>query len=439
MSGFLANFIVNISLSGILFLFAESIIKTKTILSIKITLLASITLLYSCFGTSFGLSVNANLLFYGTLTFAYLCTQYDTKWFLALFYSIVFITLTCACQFIAFSIFRIIDNTYLLGSGENTVFVCSVVGLGIQLGTIYIIRLITGTHKLQGFHSPTSLLLILIPACILYLLAAVFRLRHVGISVNKSDSLLILILGIISVVTDITVFYYDMRNQLLTLEYTSIGRQEQKEQDLIRYNKSLYDADKNQKILIHDIKNHLLSLKDLCSSGKNNEATEYISSLLSDSSLASPICSSDNSLINSLLDRYKKLCSECKTSFYSDIRFQAVEGLSDEDITSLFCNLLDNAIDEASKSDDGFIDIRSEHKSGTSFLMISTINSCNCNPFDDTGKTSTKKSKENYHGIGFTSIEKIVKKYNGNIETYFDGNDNTFHTIILLKVNHLER
>ena len=112
-----------------------------------------------------------------------------------------------------------------------------------------------------------------------------------------------------------------------------------------------------------------------------------------------------------------------------------MEGLSDEDITSLFCNLLDNAIDEASKSDDGFIDIRSEHKSGTSFLMISTINSCNSSPFDDTGKTSTKKSKENYHGIGFTSIEKIVNKYNGNIETYFDGDDNTFHAIILLKVN----
>ena len=65
--------------------------------------------------------------------------------------------------------------------------------------------------------------------------------------------------------------------------------------------------------------------------------------------------------------------------------------------------------------------------------MILIINSCiDEPPMNEKGEyISGKKGKEK-HGFGIRSIERVIRKYNGMYQSYYDGDDSSFHTVILL-------
>lgn len=66
--------------------------------------------------------------------------------------------------------------------------------------------------------------------------------------------------------------------------------------------------------------------------------------------------------------------------------------------------------------------------------MLTMINSCYKNPFSEkTGKLVTSKQNHLRHGYGLKSIQRIVTKYRGNMQTYFDNKNMAFHTIVTLK------
>ena len=62
-------------------------------------------------------------------------------------------------------------------------------------------------------------------------------------------------------------------------------------------------------------------------------------------------------------------------------------------------------------------------------------NSCRKNPFNNLDrKLISTKSNSAGHGFGIKSMKRIVKKYNGDMEIYYDEEEKVFHTIITLKV-----
>ena len=118
-------------------------------------------------------------------------------------------------------------------------------------------------------------------------------------------------------------------------------------------------------------------------------------------------------------------------TFITDIRSKTVSFISPDDCTSLFCNLLDNAYEAACKTDDGHITLKiCSDTSDKLTIMVNVVNSCNGNPFDSHGKLKTSKKDTISHGYGLKSIERVVNKYNGFIDMYYDENDSTFHTLI---------
>ena len=56
------------------------------------------------------------------------------------------------------------------------------------------------------------------------------------------------------------------------------------------------------------------------------------------------------------------------------------------------------------------------------------------NPFDEQNdKLATTKSNKHKHGFGIKSIQKIVAKYQGDMQMYYNQESLTFHTVITLK------
>ena len=208
----------------------------------------------------------------------------------------------------------------------------------------------------------------------------------------------------------------------------------QQESDSARYYEMLHLHNENQRILIHDMKKHLQSIALLNEDNENEKIRAYIDQLMQSSDLLefSKIC--DHKILNNILCRYKKVCNDLHIAFHADIRSNTTTFLSDSDVTSLFCNLLDNAVEASQRIKDPYIEISATQREHTPFIIITMINSCACNPFSPNGELVSSKPDPQAHGFGIKSIEKIVHNYNGNMQMYYDGETFTFHTIIMLKM-----
>ena len=142
----------------------------------------------------------------------------------------------------------------------------------------------------------------------------------------------------------------------------------------------------------------------------------------------------DHEMLNAILARYGRECLDEHIAFHADIRSGMVDFIADADITSLFCNLLDNAVEAAGHSPDSFIEISVCKREKTPFIIITMINSSRKNPFDDPGgRLATTKSDRHKHGFGIKSIQKVVSRYHGNMQMYYNQESLTFHTVITLK------
>lgn len=204
---------------------------------------------------------------------------------------------------------------------------------------------------------------------------------------------------------------------------------------LAQYQALAQQQDDDQKILIHDIKNHLQSLEALLKQGEYEKTASYLESL-TESDLLQPSASlSDRKNINAILTRYSKACKEKEIRFMADIRSGCLSSVAEKDITILLCNLLDNAVEACSNLTDAQIEIRGKRKENTSFTILTVRNTCPSSPFTSSAETlpASHKADRKYHGYGLKSVRRAVKKYDGEINLYYDENERVFQTVVLIR------
>lgn len=277
------------------------------------------------------------------------------------------------------------------------------------------------------------LILISIPVTTIFAMLTLVNISDTC-SLTSEQIWMVSFTALLLLATNLIVFAINQYNQEKYTKYTQIQLLLQKEMDSTEYYKMLLTQNENQKILLHDIKKHLRSIEILNEQGESRKISEYINHLMRSSNLkeASRICSHE--LLNAILARYQRQCYENQINFHADIRKKTTDFISDNDLTSLFCNLLDNAFEAAVDIHDSFIEISTAKGDNTPFVTIVMINSCRLNPFSkENGHLQTTKSNKHWHGLGIKSIRKIVQKYYGDMQMYYNDNTQTFHTILTLK------
>ena len=110
---------------------------------------------------------------------------------------------------------------------------------------------------------------------------------------------------------------------------------------------------------------------------------------------------------------------------------QLLNFMEDMDISALFGNMLDNAIESVVKIKEREKRLIALHViQDKQFIRIRTENYCEENvQFQDGLPITTKKDKR-FHGYGMKSMKKIVEKYGGSVVA--DKKDNWFELKILI-------
>ena len=375
-----------------------------------------------------------NCILYITVCFLYLTLFYQTKWYYALFHSTLFEVLTAVCELPAYSILStFLTSANLRAADFHLKLLFAVISKTLFFAVMSALLLWLKKRQKPFLQYDKSVFFtILIPFIAQIIVLILFAVCD-SPSMTATQNRLITINAFFLLIVNLLIFGLNQYNQKKHLEFTEMQIQLQKEHDSAEYYKMLIAQNENQRILIHDMKKHLQSIALLNEDNQNEKIRAYINQLMQSSDLLefSKIC--DHKILNNILCRYKKVCNDLHIAFHADIRSNTTTFLSDSDVTSLFCNMLDNAVEASNHIKDSYIEITAAQRKHTPFVIITIINSCAGNPFSPNGELVSSKQNPQAHGFGIKSMEKIIHNYNGNIQMYYDEETSTFHTIIMLK------
>ena len=380
-------------------------------------------------------SIWLNTAFYFVLNLIFLFTQYDLNFYTGLFHSSTLTAVMGMSELIVYGITRYFAPHFLENGRKFLhLFIFSVFSKLIFFSVIYILtHLVQNQKKSRKQYDKSVFLLAFIPLSSVFIM---FTFISISVAFPLSSSLdwMMTAGAVLLLTSNLLMFGMNQYHQKKNEEFTQMQLLLQQESDCAEYYEMLRLQNENQRILIHDIKKHLQSVAMLNEQREHDKIDAYIRQLILSSDLkeVSRLC--DHELLNSILCRYMQQCIKGHITFHADIRSGTMDFIADNDLTSLFCNLLDNAIEAAEIVPDSFIEINTGKREKTPFVVITVINSCRTNPFLSKGRQlCTEKSDKGRHGFGLKSIRKTVKKYHGNMQMYYNDNTFTFHTIITLK------
>lgn len=168
------------------------------------------------------------------------------------------------------------------------------------------------------------------------------------------------------------------------------------------------DEEKRIRSLYHDMKNHLLVLQSQTNHGEESKTS--ILNLQKQMEEYENYYHTGNDFLNVIIRDKAKAARELSIDFNAAVYFEDGAFIELLDISTIFGNALDNALEASIKSpaDRRFITIKA--KRIQSMIIISIENSC----ISYTG-TDYKTAKQDsfLHGFGIENIRKAVEKYGG--------------------------
>jgi sensor histidine kinase regulating citrate/malate metabolism len=182
---------------------------------------------------------------------------------------------------------------------------------------------------------------------------------------------------------------------------------------------------------VHDTKKHLANLYELYDV---NNAREYIKTLVEDIDETNRIGKTSNRFLDLIINKYDFLCNKNGIDFEKNIHKSNLEFISDNDLTVIFNNLLDNAIEASKLCDNKYISLSINQVEN--IMLIDLLNSCSTPPVSQKNILITTKKEKSIHGYGFKSITRAVKKYKGDIEWEYKPDNKEFLVSILFTINN---
>lgn len=178
--------------------------------------------------------------------------------------------------------------------------------------------------------------------------------------------------------------------------------------------------------LIHDIRNHIQMMERMYQGTGKSDAVEYAGEIHSMLNSFEQKFYTSEQLLNIILNDKVRLMRQ--NGICEDIRIGDVElsFMKKVDVTTLFANLLDNAIAAAAENGGGTVKLRVNRV--RDFLSVAMENSCAQEPKKEGG--AFLSSKAGHEGLGLKNIGRVAEQYNGDIHCYWK--QGIFYTQVML-------
>ncbi|MGL5437298.1 MAG: sensor histidine kinase [Lachnospiraceae bacterium] len=297
-----------------------------------------------------------------------------------------------------------------------------------------IIKLLIPLFRSHETELPLSywLAVFLIPSGSIYILHSM-NTQYIDGGIQDLPFILITI-GILLAINILVFFLYNKLIKDEEIKYENI---------LLHQQNNAYE---NQSLLIHefenrfngekhDMKNHLASIKRFIEQEQLDEALKYIVKLIGKTKEIGTGSNSGDTVIDAMVDSKLYLANRQNTKFHVLIKIAQPLDMDQVDLTTILCNLLDNALEACTKLPKDRRQIWFQLSYQHAVLSIFVNNTYNPETIDiRDGKVYTTKEDKSLHGIGLRRVQQTVDKYSGMFEycTSENGEDSIFTADIIL-------
>ena len=358
---------------------------------------------------------------------------FQTRITQAVFNTVVLTVTMLLTELIVFYVSKSVFGTEVLEYTTNDLvfIVQSICSKLLYFLVAYLLSKLSTPESLNDTIKAKSFLLLLLP------LSSIIILHCTAQSVEKInyDNYIFIIFVISDVMlmyANIAVFWIHESLIKMQKENTELQLQAQKAELDTEYYTLLQNQYENSNILIHDIKRHLLSIKDLADEKDCDGIKHYIDNLYSEYEVKNIKKYSNHKLVNAIINRYAKVFSDSGITFNCDIRNIDFSFIADNDLTSLLDNLLENALEASRDSEEKKVELLII-PTNVNYISISLNNTYSVAPNIKNGKLITTKKKSAPHGYGIKSIKRIADKYDGDVSFDYDDTSSQFIARIILK------
>ncbi len=182
-----------------------------------------------------------------------------------------------------------------------------------------------------------------------------------------------------------------------------------------KYYEMSVENDKKLLSIKHDISNHIQTVYSLLKNGENQRGMELINELKDRYMHVEPMLYCKNPVLNIILANKKREAEEWNIETHIKVKDE-LDGLpiTDFDLSTVVCNLADNAIRGCINSEQSHPRFIIEILQKNQYLVIRILNSCKVSMnVENTDRIDTTKSNSQTHGFGMPIVAGIAKKYRG--------------------------
>ena len=427
MHSVLLNIILQLIEALVLISFYEGIQKTESKIKNPIAIVIGYIIMCA-FNLMFNYNVVINIIVMLIFHFIFAKVLYKQNIRFSLFYSVLIACLVLLTEFIVLNILNFMNGETMRDFINNTYTYILLIVFSKSLLFVLLKIVSEIINKSQSNERinftflifPLSLLLILINFVII---CSYFKLPN-NILLILACSSVILIIAVIA--TCILQQKQAKREQEL-LELRAI-QQEQETNNT--YFELLEHQNDELQLFVHDTKKHYRTLYDL--SNEPEKIRKYIEGIVSDIEETNQIGKTSNKLLDLILGKYNYICEKNNITFEKNIHIDDISFIADNDLTSILNNMLDNAVESATKSERRLISIGINRLG--SMLVVDVFNSSDIPPTVKNDKLVSTKKSGGLHGYGFKSICRTSKKYNGDVEWEYNEDAKEFTVSIIFPI-----
>lgn len=243
----------------------------------------------------------------------------------------------------------------------------------------------------------------------------IILLWHINVSCKENDVIFLamMLFGMV-IVNNYFLSYATYVVKSSKLEHR-LAVEAKKNQMEYQYYKSLEVEHSECRKVLHDVKNHMQVLEALYQTDQKS-AESYAKEMACAIQKIYPIQYSSCRMLNIILIDKKKQAEMEGIKVTYQVEENSLEFISDYELSTILCNIFDNAITECKKLPEFQREILFKLRRINEFIIFYTENPVLYNPYEKKRKMNRRIEK----GTGLLNVCSIVEKYNGNCSWNID-------------------
>lgn len=195
----------------------------------------------------------------------------------------------------------------------------------------------------------------------------------------------------------------------------------------------IQESQEHIKKLQHDMKHHMIELSAMAKQDNNEDMIRYLKQMEKFMLNPAEKVSTGNREIDGVMNYMLRRADELLDTMDIDIQIPKQLYSKNFNICAILGNLVDNAVREASKSDEKYLSVRVRLQKDV--LLIFVENSYSNTILKEGGKFKTSQENVAIHGLGLKSVQQIVESCEGDMKIEYT--ENRFQVQVLLYLSNV--